>query len=369
MQEAFIEIAKAVNHFGIGAALMLVIVEYMRPEKRSEGYLACNLSYILLIAISLVSILTRFIFYPPQSEPDPRVFYLFFTSVFLIGPLILFQASSMTNYLVYGREKRRLHLVPVALSFVAETLYQGGYSFAKKQQMMSEAFQRAGLQNLIDTAILLAFLHVSIYFLFLLYRIFSTLREYDLRYIRFIMAILIVPFFGAVMTAAGYFSLNNLLYHTGLILISLTVSLFFIIPARYSRFFDSLIADIEQKKYEKSILHNLDLELVRARLGELMTRNKLFLDENLKLQDLADELMISTHQLSRLLNEHYGKSFNDFVNSYRVEEAKKLLLSEPDLPILHIAFQSGFSTKATFNAQFSKFAGLTPSSYRKEHGV
>jgi len=70
--------------------------------------------------------------------------------------------------------------------------------------------------------------------------------------------------------------------------------------------------------------------------------------------------------LSNLLNQHIGKSFNDFVNEYRVDEAKKRLsdASYNNFTIAAIAFDCGFNSLATFQRVFKQVTGITPSKYQ-----
>jgi AraC-like DNA-binding protein len=76
---------------------------------------------------------------------------------------------------------------------------------------------------------------------------------------------------------------------------------------------------------------------------------------------------VSRNLLSQAINERTGQNFYDFVNFYRVETVKERLKDpeKRDMNVLHIAFDAGFNTKATFNAVFKKSTGLTPSQYRK----
>ena len=78
-----------------------------------------------------------------------------------------------------------------------------------------------------------------------------------------------------------------------------------------------------------------------------------------------------TLTLSRILNQHFGKNFFEFINGYRVEEAKRLL-RDPDqqtASMLDILAAAGFTSKSTFNSIFKKHLGQTPSQYRQEHSV
>jgi AraC-like DNA-binding protein len=102
-------------------------------------------------------------------------------------------------------------------------------------------------------------------------------------------------------------------------------------------------------------------------LSCLMERDKLFLDNDLNLPTVAERLGISIHETSFLINETTKDNFYNFINRYRVEEAKKLLASAKmeELNILGIAFASGFNSKTTFNTTFKRIVGISPSQYSK----
>ena len=123
------------------------------------------------------------------------------------------------------------------------------------------------------------------------------------------------------------------------------------------------------KKYSTSALKPETSEAVSARLNKLITEEHIYLDANLTLQKLAKHLKIHYNYLSRILNENYGKSYNDFINGYRIEAAKDLLTdpSASDRTILEILLATGFFTKSVFNSAFKKATGMTPSQYRKIH--
>ncbi|MCB0458382.1 MAG: AraC family transcriptional regulator, partial [Flavobacteriaceae bacterium] len=84
----------------------------------------------------------------------------------------------------------------------------------------------------------------------------------------------------------------------------------------------------------------------------------------LRLVNLADALGFSTHLLSKVINKKSGKNFNQFVNDYRLNEAKRLLIDNPDYSIKSIYFDVGFNNKATFYNAFKKEFRCTPSEFR-----
>ncbi|MCH2085124.1 MAG: helix-turn-helix domain-containing protein [Saprospiraceae bacterium] len=102
----------------------------------------------------------------------------------------------------------------------------------------------------------------------------------------------------------------------------------------------------------------------------LMNAEQAFLNPKLTLPDLAEQLQTNVHTLSKVINEGFGKNFNDFVNSYRVEEFKRRVLIEPykNQTFLAIALSVGFNSKTAFNRSFKKLTLTTPREYLKQQG-
>ncbi len=118
-------------------------------------------------------------------------------------------------------------------------------------------------------------------------------------------------------------------------------------------------------KYQTSSLKEEDASKYAEQLKEYMVSQKPYLKNGLKLVDLSQELDIPAHHISRVINEKYGQNFHDFVNSYRVEEAKSLMKESEKPTLLEIAFSAGFNNKTSFNNAFKKFSNSTPFAYRR----
>jgi AraC-like DNA-binding protein len=120
------------------------------------------------------------------------------------------------------------------------------------------------------------------------------------------------------------------------------------------------------EKYRRSGLSDDIAEEIKQKLKTVMTSEKLYLDNDLTLQKLADRMNISSHNLSEVINSKLNFSYYDFVNSHRVEEFKRRVGDPANDPynLLSIAFDSGFKSKGTFNSIFKKFTGMTPSEYK-----
>lgn len=119
-------------------------------------------------------------------------------------------------------------------------------------------------------------------------------------------------------------------------------------------------------KYEKSGLSAPKAQEWLDQLDRLMIEKKPYLDPMLTLPQLATLLELTPHRLSQLLNQFRGESFSDFVNRFRVEHFKRAVNDPANahLSLLAIAFDSGFNSKAAFNAIFKKTTGLTPSEFK-----
>ncbi|MCP4457827.1 MAG: helix-turn-helix transcriptional regulator [Cytophagales bacterium] len=124
----------------------------------------------------------------------------------------------------------------------------------------------------------------------------------------------------------------------------------------------------DKGKYEKSTLtKDKSKEFLRT-LKVLMDTEKPYLETKISLKDISERLKIHPNHLSQVINEELNINLYDFVNGYRVEEFKKRLTEDESrkFTLLAHAYDSGYSSKSSFNEVFKKFTGLTPSQYQKQ---
>jgi ligand-binding sensor domain-containing protein/AraC-like DNA-binding protein len=121
----------------------------------------------------------------------------------------------------------------------------------------------------------------------------------------------------------------------------------------------------ELQKYNSSTLKAKEAKSISARLTKAMTKDQLYLQPDLTLYGLAEILDTRPHNLSQVLNQYHQSGFHAFINKYRIEESKKMLL-DTNLKIIAVAYDCGFKSISTFNVAFKKETGLTPSRYRKK---
>ncbi len=123
-------------------------------------------------------------------------------------------------------------------------------------------------------------------------------------------------------------------------------------------------------KPEKQKVESLEVNAAHiARIQNAMEAEKVFLNPQLTLERFADSVALNPREVSTVVNRKFQQNFHEFVNAYRVDEAKQMLRNPAhyDANINDIAHASGFNSKATFNRFFKKFVLTTPSDYRRKH--
>jgi len=102
-------------------------------------------------------------------------------------------------------------------------------------------------------------------------------------------------------------------------------------------------------------------------ISTLVIRDKLYLESDISLSRISKLVGKSAQNTSEIINQYAKQNFNDFINHYRIQEAKMMLLDTKNekYTISSIAFDIGFNSLSSFNTAFKKFEGTTPSLYRK----
>lgn len=118
------------------------------------------------------------------------------------------------------------------------------------------------------------------------------------------------------------------------------------------------------EKYGNKAIDNTEAEILLNQLNEIMGHKAVFKNSDIKLKDLSDEMGISPHRLSQFLNDNMGKSFAQYVNELRTEEAKKLIQKNDRFTLEAIGQEAGFRSRSTFYATFKKVTGKTPAQFK-----
>ncbi len=156
--------------------------------------------------------------------------------------------------------------------------------------------------------------------------------------------------------------------YTGLLVLAAVLVSFFYFRYRNHPEESENYSDHEKQKVSEITEVPSNHSFYINKLSSLLDQEKVYLDPNLTLPRLAEKLQVQPYLLSQIINSHYHQSFPDFINTFRVEDAKALL-EDGNLKISSIAVDCGFNTLSSFNLAFKKQTRKTPSEFRNQLSV
>lgn len=346
-------------YFTAGLALLMAVQKLVPVKRRIENYLIFVLYVALaIILFSLGNVLTE------RERELPVCIFMLLSAYSLIGPLTVLY----THALIYPETPKskylKYHFIFPLLLFIGEFIFYFLQSL-KTQQEAIATFLANRLGHPFAIPILLITLTSTAYFFFR-YRVLF--QVFDVREIRkqivFILVLASISATALYSVVLGFLFYLDYVFALGSVLIGGVIITLFFAAARYPDFFGPLSREVLRKKYEKSLLTGIDLELLQNRLTEFMRVKKLYHNPVLGLKTLAKELGIHPNQLSEFLSQKLQTNFAGYVNRFRIEEVCELLKENPEQDILTTCFFVGFNSKSTFNDLFKKTMGVTPSEYR-----
>jgi AraC-like DNA-binding protein len=348
-----------------GVLLALALLTTKGGHKTANRLLAALTLTISIVVSGAVLLTSNYIFLFPHLSRIHQPF------VFLAGPLLFLYIRELTSVEKRFEKKDFLHFIP----FVACLIYLLPYYFQSRTQKINalslEYIQPSfGQWYYVRSAL---FITQTLVYLVLIVLIIikysqkakernSTQDRVVLFEVRFFVIATTVLWFAVVLRYAVE-TIPNLLVPLGA---SLLVYAMGYLKMRRPEAHSSPRDELSGKKYEKSTLTPERSERYLDKLLNLMAQEKPFTDGNLTIQKLAERLSIPAPHLSQTINERLGQTFSDFINSYRIEEAKRKLLDPAlkHLSVLGIAEEVGFNSKSSFNAVFKKYTNMTPSEFR-----
>lgn len=371
--EPSLSVLAVLNLLGAAQGIFLsVILLSIKGGNRVANRILAAL--VLTISVVVAGAVTRTMHYDFVFPHLSRIHDPF---PFLAVPLIFLYIKTLTSRKSAFSRKEFLHFIPFILCVGYLIPYYLQSREAKLRYLISEYYYPSlGLWYYARSTLLI--LLASFYLVLIVLNILRFLRAGKRQnspaekaiffQIRFFIAGFSILFVGGL--------LRYLLDHTARtnLLVPLGASIF-IYAIGYLSFrnpevltgTDSGEPSVPAKKYEKSSLSPETAERYLKRLLNLMETEKLYLDSELTISKLAERLSIPAPHLSQTINERLNQNFVDFINSYRVEEAKRRLV-DPALKhysVLAIAEEVGFNSKSSFNSVFKKHVQMTPSEFRK----
>jgi len=351
----------------------LFLIMHKKGNKRNNRMLGL---IFLLFSLSLGDFAIRISGIEIQNQVLHLIDDGFF---FLYGPLLYFYVRGVVYIDLKLRAKDLLHLIPF-FTYNGYLAYSILMLDPMEQDQITQKIITASLPVWVYVAGISIYIYIFTY-LWLADRTvktyrkvikskFSSLKEVNLDWLRFIIrsfaAITIIAMIHNVIPVLG----NVIFLYVTLIL--LLIFTFFFINRVLVKALNQpeIFAGIEFKKtaekYAGSGLTEKEIGNYYSQLLYILENEKLYLNPELVLQDLAGHMQSSPKVLSQVINQQSGLNFFDFINSYRCEEVKRIIAdADPKMTILEIMYEAGFNSKSSFNKEFKKLNGITPTEFRK----
>ena len=345
--------------FGSGLALLMSISQLLGTERRIGNKILATL-YIIISLLILEHYLSVRLHVCNEFNDCPfqaSIFVVLCNLKYLVGPLFFFYIQSLILKDFAINVKRFFHFIP----FVVIIILSFFLIYYRNLQIFY-------YDNILGILHRIGFLHMLLY-VFLTLKNINVMRlgsdnmDVTLKIAVFVLCfilLLIVPFIIATFLRFEFFETF------GISLTSLLIIFLFLSGQLYPEFMQWISKEIKRNRYERSLIKGLNTDDIKRRIEDLMEDEKLFCDEDLTLNKLAEHLSISSHQLSEFLNNILNTNFKSYINKYRINEAKQLLINDTTRSILSIAFAVGFNSKSVFYSAFTKFTDKSPVQYRKE---
>jgi len=312
---------------------------------------------------------------------SPNLFFIAGLGYAIDGPLLYLYVNSLIRKDFGIRVSHRLHILPlVAYSIFLVFAYYIQDQSTKSDIISLYLFDLDWHFVASDTLIKIIRL---VYFLLALnvikkYReqlkqLRSSIEDIDLTWLKIlVLGFSAVALVGVILSFVKVLALFVEIDVVWLMVLGLTTyyaTLFLVCSLLfYSALNISSVAEVKDRPEKLHIDYQPDPEYIE-RVECLMQQEKPYLMPNITFGALSQQFDIPPRELSATLNGHFKMNFYEFINDYRTEEAKLLLVSEAykDKTITDIFTEVGFNSKSVFNTFFKKKVGMTPTEYRKIH--
>lgn len=308
----------------------------------------------------------------------PNLFFLFGFAYFLEGPALYWYTRSMIYKDFSFRRVDVLHLLPAVAA--QAYLYFAYHRYpASVQSDLVLSFQifstTGGYHDIFVTAqrsVVVVYGAVCLFQLFryrtLLKDSYSSIEKIDFVWLHLLTGGFLLTWIWSLVTHVfGLYwpgDTSDIMGIIGNYATFILINILTFYTLMYSGVFEGISQDARHSRSEDQ--DPVDPDHVDRILAAMETK-KLFLNPRLTLDEFAGHVKLPPRRVSSAIKRRLGRNFLEFVNSYRVEQAKRILADPANSgdAVLDIASKSGFNSKATFNRFFKKFVGVTPTEYRR----
>jgi AraC-like DNA-binding protein len=373
-----IMLASVVTALTLSLILWCVRAGNLRANRWLSIYLLVTAALSALVVIKLESLI-------PREQG-----FTFFSLQLALGPLLYFYTRLMTDGgFVIDRRRYLLHFAPVFLSAVVWQIQLSIFVVNEAPGSrcplgIEDCTSLSDLRLLHRWAAIGSMLAYAVAALIVLRphlerikQSYSTIDDVKLSWLKVLNWVFLVA-----VTIALCFELRSLFVDDSVVSAGLIILyaplLLSALMAAFGVWQSEIITKIptgeltdnaeSSPKYKTSSLTDAQTREIWSELQQVMSIERPYLAHGLKISDLATQIDIPTNHLSETINGYAGQSFYEYINLYRVDDAKQLLsdATKDQLSIIDIGLEAGFKSNSTFYTQFKKYQGQTPLQYRKQ---
>ena len=313
---------------------------------------------------------------------NTKINYFLIDFILAIGPLVYFYIKSVTQPYFKFRKIDFLHFVPALVFFIYKIFI---YLYDAQQPNFDEVQNGWFLSNVhwqyvsfwLSPLKDISYLGYSFYATWLYFKhreniiqFFSNTYNVELNWLRTFLFLFIGLFLFHIIIGITDFSFfeNHWKQRWWAYLGDALMMLYLGMMGYFSDFSKLYNLKTPPPSTSKIIDNTSNLDDLKKQVSSYMETHQPFLNPEITILELAKELRMSSNQLSQIINNGFGKNFNEFINEYRVEIVKNKLQDESlqHLSLLGIALECGFNSKATFNRVFKKITNQSPSEFQKK---
>lgn len=377
MQKHIFNIHDVILFMTVAECILLVIFQAILPVKNQ---LANRLLSIFLLSIAVSSACIMVLW-----NDDVSLFNLFDETLlpyFLViaqllkGPMLLFYVIALTEDAFQFTRRHLFHLIPIVLALAWLLIFQIDSSDLRFKTLGQTETERQLANNLWHFIKIMPFFYalaavnrVRLYRISLhnQYSNFSPTEPTWLNMLSlgflFTWSFSILVHVVANTVALDAPQVSDLFGITENYIIFILINALFINSVVHTHKLLTTKPEVAKDKTDEKLT---DSAIQKVQLG--MEVQKLFLKQNLNIDEFSKRINLPVKEVSAVINKHYGTNFFEFMNSYRVEEAKRLLgdSQHADMTVMDVLLHAGFNSKSAFHRFFNRLVGMSPTEFRKQ---
>jgi len=354
------------------ATCLLMAVSIARVPCKSSTWLAAFLFY--LASYSGLILLDAQDFYI-----SPQLYFVLLTTIFLPGPILLGYVGHISDRIKISFRDFLPATLPISVALFSPQLLSNNEMFSFASVSDYEGKSYTALFNLVSILAGLCMLTYIVLCIRVLLQARTDWSSYQSKtlpnnWYRMLQVILVLLAVSALQVISSFINVSGDKASIGdisfifLIVYFIHIAIQTIKENSTQHIDEELITSDITESIQSNVIENNNEELIQLSESskQRIEHYQLYLQEDLSLASLAEQLETTPNKLSLAINNIFNQSFYEFINDYRIKYAAEMLLEEPNKSITEVYFAAGFTSKSTFYSYFKNAYHCTPSQFRKK---